>query len=91
MATDLRTGELVILDRGEVGVAVQASSSIPGLLEPVRIGKRYCVDGNLVSPVPVNAARRLGVKWAIAVDVTFPPEQVDLSDPYDALIRASQF
>ena len=45
VTTDLRSGELVILDRGEVGVAVQASSSIPGLLEPVRIGKRYCVDG----------------------------------------------
>lgn len=87
VATDLRNGELVILDRGEVGVAVQASSSMPGLLEPVRIGKRYCVDGNLASPVPVKTARLLGAQRVIAVDVTFPPEQADLSDPYDALYQ----
>lgn len=87
VATDLRSGELVVLERGEVAIAVQASSSAPGLLEPVRIGNRLCVDGNLAAPVPVHAARGLGARRVIAVDVTFPPEQADLSDPFDALYQ----
>ncbi len=87
VATDLRTGELVLLDRGEVGRAVQASSSAPGLLEPVRIGARLLVDGILVSPVPVQAARDLGARRVIAVDVSFPPEQADLSNAIDALYQ----
>lgn len=87
VATDLRTGELVILDRGDLGTAVQASSSAPGLLEPVRIGSRTLVDGNLVAPVPVEAARRLGARRVIAVDVSFPPAQADLNDPFDALYQ----
>lgn len=87
VATDLRTGEMVILDRGDLGTAVQASSSAPGLLEPVRIGRRLCIDGNLASPVPVEATRRLGARGVIAVDVSFPPEQADLADPLDALYQ----
>ena len=88
VATDLKTGEMVVLDRGDLGLAVQASTSIPGLVEPARIGGRTLVDGNLASPVPVDAARRLGAKRVIAVDVTFPPEQADLEDAYDALYQA---
>lgn len=87
VATDLKTGELVLLDRGDLGLAVQASSSAPGLLEPVRLAGRFLVDGNLAAPVPVDAARRLGAKRVIAVDVTFPPEQADLGDPFDALYQ----
>lgn len=88
VATDLRTGEMAVLDRGDLGLAVQASASIPGLLEPVRIGGHLYVDGNLSAPLPVEAARRLGARRVIAVDVTFPPEQADLSDPFDALYQA---
>ncbi|MGQ0511657.1 MAG: patatin-like phospholipase family protein [Betaproteobacteria bacterium] len=87
VATDLRSGERVILDKGDLGVAVQASSSAPGLLEPVRLGGRLLVDGNIASPVPVETARRLGAKRVIAVDVTFPPGQADLDDPFDALYQ----
>jgi NTE family protein len=78
VATDLKTGAMVILDKGDLGRAVQASSSIPGLLEPVRIGKRLLVDGNIASAVPVRAARGLGAKRVVAIDVTFPPEQAEV-------------
>jgi len=54
---------------------------------PVSIGGRLLVDGNLSAPVPVITARRLGARRVIAVDVSFPPEQADLSDPYDALYQ----
>jgi NTE family protein len=87
VATDLHTGEAVILERGDLGRAVQASSSAPGLLEPVRLGGRMLVDGNLAAPVPVAAARRLGARKVIAVDVTFPPVEADLGDPFDALYQ----
>ncbi len=87
IATDLRTGELVALERGDLGRAVQASSSLPGLVEPVRIDGRLLVDGNLSSPVPVDAARALGAHKVIAVDVSFPPAEADLGDPYDALYQ----
>ncbi len=87
VATDLRNGERVILQRGDLGRAVQASSSLPGLIEPTRIGKRLLVDGNLVAPVPVDTARLLGARRVIAVDVSFPPEEADLGDPFDALYQ----
>lgn len=87
VATDLRNGDMVVLDRGDVAMAVQASGSVPGLLEPVRRGSRLCVDGNLSSPVPVGAARTLGAARVIAVDVTFPPTDADLEDPIDALYQ----
>ena len=87
VATNLKTGALVVLDQGDLGLAVQASSSAPGLLEPVRVEGQLLVDGNLSAPVPVVAARRLGAHQVFAVDVTFPPEQADLSDPFDALYQ----
>jgi len=87
VATDLKTGTMKILSEGDLGRSVQASSSIPGLLEPVRIDGGIYVDGNLSAPVPVQAARRLGACGVVAVDVTFPPEQADLGDPFDALYQ----
>jgi NTE family protein len=87
IATDLLSGSIKVLDRGDLGLAVQASASAPGLLEPVRLDGRPYVDGNLSAPVPVDAARRLGATRVVAVDVTFPPEQADLNDPFDALYQ----
>lgn len=87
VATDLLNGELVLMTDGDLGQAVQASSSAPGLLEPVERYGRHLVDGNLVAPVPVDAARRLGARRVIAVDVSFPPAQADLNDPFDALYQ----
>ena len=88
VATDLTSGALVVLDRGDLGLAVQASCSIPGLLEPVRIGERLLVDGNLSAPLPVVAARRLGARRVIAADLIFAPTQASLSDPIDVLYQA---
>lgn len=87
VATDLSSGELVVLYRGDVGRAVQASGSLPGLFEPVRIEGRLCVDGNLAAPVPVSVARRLGAARVVAVDITFPPAEASLGNPIDALYQ----
>ena len=69
-ATDLDTGQLVIFTRGDAGLAVRASSTIPGLVSPVTINGRDYVDGGLVSNVPAALARQLGADIVIAVDVS---------------------
>ena len=56
--------------RGNTGQAVRASSSVPGVFQPVSIGKYHFVDGGIVSPVPVDAARQLGADVVIAVDIS---------------------
>jgi NTE family protein len=69
LATDLETGEEVVLDRGPVVEAVRASLSIPGTLAPLRVGERVLVDGGVVNQVPADVARRLhgGPVLAVAV------------------------
>ena len=70
VATDIGSGEEMVFGMGNTGSAVRASCSIPGIFRPVRIGDRTYVDGGVVSPVAVDAARRLGADVVIAVDIT---------------------
>ena len=70
VATRLDTGDRVVFVRGNTGQAVRASSSVPGVFEPTRIGGHSYVDGGVVSPVPVDAARQLGADVVIAVDIS---------------------
>jgi NTE family protein len=70
VATDIQTGNEIVFGRGNTGTAVRASSSVPGVFRPVKIGERLFVDGAVVSPVPVDAARRYGADIVIAVDIT---------------------
>lgn len=73
VATRLEDGERTVFGRGNTGQAVRASSSIPGVFQPVRIGKSHFVDGGVVSPVPVDAARELGADLVVAVDISSKP------------------
>ena len=70
VATDLHTGEEVVLSSGNLLQAVRASISIPGLFSPVPVGKRFLLDGGLVNPVPVSVARAMGAQTVVAVDVS---------------------
>jgi len=78
VATDVETGELVLLDRGDPGLVVAASACVPLRHVPVRIGKRRLVDGALSAPIPVDAARTLGADYVIAVDVAYRPYEEPL-------------
>ena len=69
-ATRVRDGSLVLFNRGDAGLAARASGASPGQFEPVRIGAETYVDGDEASPVPIRAARRLGARVVIAVDVS---------------------
>ena len=62
VATDLHSGEGILFQRGDTGVAVRASSSVPAVFQPVKIAGREYVDGGLVSPVPVGHARSMGAE-----------------------------
>jgi NTE family protein len=74
VATDLGSGQPVLFQRGDTGMAVRASSAVPAVFVPVKINGREYVDGGLVSPVPVRFARQMGAELVIAVDISNPPE-----------------
>ncbi|MBI4275256.1 MAG: patatin-like phospholipase family protein [Rhizobiales bacterium] len=69
IATELATGHEIWLTRGRLVDALRASYALPGIFTPVRIGGRWLVDGALVNPVPVAAARALGARVVIAVNL----------------------
>jgi NTE family protein len=74
VATELESGTRTVFVRGNAGRAVRASSSIPGVFEPVEIHGKHYVDGGVVSPIPVDAARQLGADFVIAVDISAAPD-----------------
>jgi NTE family protein len=82
VSTQLEDGHRTVFVRGNTGQAVRASSSIPGVFEPVEISGRHYVDGGVVSPVPVDAARQLGADLVIAVDIS---SKADGSNPQGML------
>jgi len=87
VATDLDSGQPILFQRGDPGVAVRASSAVPAVFQPVRIGSREYVDGGLVSPVPVRFAQQMGGEVVIAVDITAAPEGNATGDPLRMLLQ----
>ncbi|WP_196885951.1 patatin-like phospholipase family protein [Aureivirga sp. CE67] len=69
VATDLETGEEVVLRKGFLPEAVRASSSFPTLLEPVELNGRLLIDGGVVNNFPVNRVREMGADIIIGIDV----------------------
>ena len=88
VAANLNTGEAVLFTRGNTGMAVRASSSVPGVFQPVRIGNADYVDGGVVSPVPVHFAKQLGADFVIAVDVSSKPSGGDLGTSKAVLLQS---
>lgn len=72
VATDLHTGERVVMREGDLLSAVRASMSVPGVFRPIERDGRILIDGGLVDPVPVAACRELGAETVIAVDINPP-------------------
>jgi NTE family protein len=68
VATDVKTGKKVILDKGNIAEAVRASISYPGVFAPFKIKGKLCIDGGLVDPVPISAL--IDVNKRIAVDLS---------------------
>jgi NTE family protein len=87
VATDLQSGEAVIFQRGDTGMAVRASSAVPGLFQPVLINGREYVDGGLVSPLPVRIARKMGADIVLASDISAKPALAKIQDTIDILLQ----
>jgi NTE family protein len=87
VATDLQSGEPVVFRTGNTGMAVRASSSVPGVFQPVNINGRDYVDGGLVSPVPVRAARGMGADLVIAVYISNNPRFGKTKDSVDIMLQ----
>ena len=87
VATDLDSGAAILFQRGDTGMAVRASSAVPAVFQPVRIGQREYVDGGLVSPVPVRFARQMGAELVVAVDISATPEGNATGDAMKMLLQ----
>ena len=87
VATDLADGQPILFQRGDTGTAVRASSSVPAVFQPVKIGEREYVDGGLVAPVPVRYAKQMGAEFVIAVDISSPPDGAATGDAMRMLLQ----
>jgi NTE family protein len=87
VATDLLSGEMTLFRRGDAGIAVRASSAVPGVFQPVEISGREYVDGGLTSPVPAQSARAMGADFVIAVDISSVGRREKLSGTLDVLLQ----
>jgi NTE family protein len=72
VATDLETGAAVLMDKGDLAIAMRASMSAPGVFAPVELDGRLLVDGGLAENLPVNVARAMHADILIVSDVSFP-------------------
>ena len=84
VAADIVRGELIAINRGRLSTALQASSSVPGIFTPTRMGDRLLVDGGTLNNLPVSVARRLGADYVIAVDL-IPPGSVGGREPTNVM------
>ncbi|MHB0918684.1 MAG: patatin-like phospholipase family protein [Thiobacillus sp.] len=87
VATDLQSGERALFRYGNTGMAVRASSAVPGWFQPVEIGSRDYVDGGLTSPVPAQSARTMGADFVIAVDISNVSRRDKLTGTLDVLLQ----
>ena len=87
VATDLNSGQPILFRRGNTGQAVRASSSVPSVFQPVKIGDHSYVDGGLVAPVPVRYVREMGADFIIAVNISTQTEAQAAASSLEVLMQ----
>lgn len=88
VATDIETGERVVLKEGNVADAVRASISIPGIFVPHKVEDRLLVDGGVVERVPVRTVREMGADFIIAVDVGLFDAKMKVNNIMDVISQS---
>jgi NTE family protein len=88
VATSIPSGQEVVFGKGNTGAAVRASCSIPGIFRPMKIADRMYIDGGVVSPVAVDAARRYGADIVIAVDISADLDVKQPEGTIDTILQA---
>ncbi len=85
VATDIETGECVIIRKGDLLKALRASVAFPGIFPPALFADRYLVDGGLCNPVPIDAVRKMGAEIIVGVcaipEVEKPAQELSVSPP----------
>ena len=90
VATDVERGEKVVFTRGVAAKAARASSAMPGIFAPVRIGEHLLVDGAVLERVPVRTARELGAERVVAVALGMmePGQRVQVRNAFDVVTQS---
>ncbi|MRG85512.1 patatin-like phospholipase family protein [Salinibacillus xinjiangensis] len=88
IATDLKTGEKVIIKEGDAADAVRASISIPGIFVPAEWNGRMLIDGGVLDRVPVSSVREQGADFVIAVDCAHYKPDTEVSSIYDVIMQS---
>ena len=91
VATDITSGEKVILDKGSVADAVMASTCIPGIFIPVEINGKMLVDGGIVENVPIKTTREMGAEYVIGVDLNAKHRYEKPDNILDVIINSFNF
>ena len=90
VATDIKSGESVVFNSGNTGMAVQASCAIPGVFQPARFSGASYVDGGVVKPLAVDVARTYGADVVIAVDISSGIDSVVPSSTMETIMKSIQ-
>ena len=90
VTTNIETGEEVVLQSGDMIKAIRASSSWPGIVNPVKIDGKLLVDGGIKNSVPANIARSLGADYVLAVDVGFCVKEGPVKNIFQMILQAFQ-
>lgn len=88
VATDIKMGERVVFQEGDIATAVRASIAIPGIFVPEVVDNRLLVDGGVIDRVPVGVLKQMGADVTIAVDVSYFREEPDLHTIYDVIMQS---
>jgi len=89
VATDLNSGDEKTINRGNILEAVKASSCVPGIFPPVKIGEDYFIDGGVVNPTPVDVVKKMGADLVIGVDLVVKRhEDIDKPNFFSTLMRS---
>lgn len=87
VATDIQNGQAALFSKGDAGLAVRASSAVPGLFQAVKIANHNYVDGGLSAPVPVQFARKMGADVIVAVNISADPEYQTANTTTEILLQ----
>lgn len=88
VATNIQNGQEVVFGTGNTGRAVRASCSIPGIFRPVKISGQMYVDGGVVSPVAVDAAKKMGADIVVAVDISADLNNVQPQSTIETILQS---
>jgi len=88
VATDLNTGETVILEKGSLAKAIHASCAIPGIFVPVTFGKRMLVDGGVTDNVACDVARNRGADIIIGVSLQKDVKNYQIDSAIDVIAQS---